>query len=134
MLGLNCMETANSKNEVRRICLYCQKRKVVGRSDRLFCSLDCKNAYHRKHKNDSEKAQERIIKILKKNQQVLKEVLGEKSSLSIEMDKLIAKGFDNDYLTHIKKSKMKGYDYFYVFDYGYRKENDTMVKIVKAFQ
>ena len=62
------MEIANSKNEVRRICLNCQEIKVIGRSDWLFCSFDRKNEYHRKHKNDSEKAQERIIKILKKNQ------------------------------------------------------------------
>ena len=105
----------------------------MGRSDRLFCSLDCKNEYHRKHKSASEIAQDRIIKILKKNQQILREVLGERDTMSIAMDKLIAKGFDDDYLTHIRKSKIKGYEYYFVFDYGYRKESDGIVKVVKAY-
>ncbi len=72
-------------------CLQCNK-KLVGRDDQKYCDLKCKNEYHRKNKTNLEEAQERIIKILKRNQQVLKDVLGEKNSMSIDMDKLIAQG------------------------------------------
>lgn len=75
-----------------------------------------------------------MLKILRKNRTILKEVLGEKDSIEIEMSKLIGKGFDNDYLTHTKQSKISKYDYYYVFDYGYRQTTDNVVKIVKAYQ
>jgi len=63
---------------------------------------------------------------------VLKEVLGEKSSNDIDMDKLVAKGFDNDYLTYSKESS-PGKRYYYSFDYGYRNVANGKVKVVKSF-
>lgn len=120
------------KKQVKR-CLSCNK-PLKGRSDKQFCDSDCKNAYHNAEHGAGEKVYKRVLKILRNNRKILKEVLGEKDTLSIELSKLIGKGFDNDYLTHTKKSIHKGYDYFYVFDYGYRKESDAVVKVVKAFQ
>lgn len=62
------------------------------------------------------------------------EVLGEKKTLNIDLSKLIAKGFDNDYLTHQKPSRFKGDMYYYVFDFGYKIIDDTTVMVLKVFQ
>ena len=120
------------KKEIKR-CLNCEK-PLRGRADKVFCDIGCKNEYHNSALADGEKVYKRVLKILRKNRAILKEVLGEKDSIEIEMNKLIGKGFDNDYLTHTKKSKIGKYDYYYVFDYGYRKQSDSLVKVVKAYQ
>lgn len=117
----------------KRYCLSCEA-ELKGRADQRFCDVACKNEFHNAALSDGEKVYKRVLKILRKNRQILKEVLGEKSSVEIEMSKLIGKGFDNDYLTHIKKSKINEYDYFYVFDYGYRKQKQNIVKVVRAYQ
>lgn len=114
-------------------CLNCNK-VLKGRADKMFCDTTCKNEYHNASLAEGEKVYKRVLKILRNNRAILKEVLGEKDSIEIDMSKLIGKGFDNDYLTHTKKSKIGKYDYYYVFDYGYRQTTDDIVKIVKAYQ
>lgn len=112
-------------------CLTCGK-VIKGRSDKQFCDITCKNAYHNADLAEGEKVYKRVLKILRTNRNVLKEVLGEKSSIEIEMGKLVAKGFDNDYLTHMKDSG-PGKQYYFSFDYGYRDQGNGKVKIVKSF-
>lgn len=121
---------AKAKSAVKK-CLHC-KKVLKGRADKQFCDITCKNAYHNADLADGEKVYKRVLKILRTNRKILKEVLGEKSSIDIEMDKLVAKGFDSDYLTHSKESA-PGKRYYYSFDYGYRSEGNGKVKVVKSF-
>lgn len=64
-------------------CLNCNK-VLKGRSDKLFCNIGCKNEYHNTLSADGEKVYKRVLKILRKNRMILKEVLGEKDSIEIE--------------------------------------------------
>lgn len=121
---------AKTKSPAKK-CLHCNK-VLKGRADKQFCDIICKNAYHNADLADGEKIYKRVLKILRKNRNVLKAVLGEKSSIEIEMEKLIAQGFDNDYLTHSKEST-PGKRYYYCFDYGYRMEPNGKAKVVKSF-
>jgi hypothetical protein len=127
---LASMEITNTEE---RHCLFCSKR-LVGRKDKLFCDTDCKNNYHNLNSTDAEKTLKRIIKILKKNRDVLKDVLGTETTLKTSREKLEAKGYEMEYLTHIKEIGAKKRKYYYVLDYGYRVEDDGMLTVVKAFR
>lgn len=121
------------KTEETKHCLNpgCNKR-LVGRSDKRFCDVECKNQYHRLNKTDFEEGFERVIKILKKNRAVLQAIKGEKETVRTTLDKLIAQGFDNDYLTQVKKIRSKVY--YFSFDHGYRLEESGEVTVVRAFK
>lgn len=115
----------------KKLCLQCGK-PLKGRADKQFCDIGCKNEYHNADLAEGEKIYKRVLKILRNNRKVLKETLGEKTSIDIAMEKLIAKGFDNDYLTHSKR-RGNNTKYYFSFDYGYRDDGNGMVKVVKAF-
>ena len=125
------MAMENPKSEERH-CLFCAKR-LVGRSDKLFCDTECKNNYHNFNSSDAEKTLKRVIKILKKNRDILKDVLGSETTVKTTKEKLEAKGYEMEYLTHIKEVGAKKRKYYYVLDYGYRVEEDNMLTVVKAF-
>jgi len=113
-------------------CLFCNKR-LIGRSDKLFCNVECKNNYHNINSSDAEKALKRITKILKANREILKEVLASETTVKTTMEKLEGKGYEREYLSHIKEVGAKKRKYYYVIDYGYRFEEDGTLTVVKAF-
>lgn len=118
---------------VQKHCLFCGKR-LVGRSDKVFCDTECKNSYHNANSSEASETLKRIVKILKKNRDILKEVLGAETTLKTTKEKLEAKGYEMEYLTHIKEIGAKKRKYYYVLDYGYRIEEDNTLTVVKAFR
>ncbi len=121
------------KHSQIKLCLFCSK-PLKGRSDKKFCDEQCKNQYHNLAVEDGEKTYKRVLKILRKNRQVLKELLGEQSSVVLTKEKLVARGYDPDFLTHFKEVGAAKRRYYFTFDYGYREEGDENVKVVKAFK
>jgi hypothetical protein len=121
----------NPKSEERH-CSYCTKR-LIGRSDKLFCNSDCKNKYHNVNATEAGETFKRIVKILKKNRDVLKEVLGSETTVKTTKEKLEARGYEMNYLTHTKEVGAKKRKYYFVLDYGYRVEEDNSLTVVKAF-
>ena len=126
--------------EVSRPCKDCGKLidLSVGRRDRQFCNETCKNRYHNKQAFEEEKEGKRIVKILKKNRNVLKKMEARKENREIPKERLLKEGFDFDYHTHFKTTVHFSYEYTFCFDYGYRKAKDSYNKkdryiIVKAF-
>lgn len=114
---------------------YCLQygEKMRGRSDKRFCNVECKNKYHNENSTEAGKTYKRVLKILTRNRNILKEVLGGKSTEKITMEKLEGKGYERDYFTHVKEVGLKKRKYYYLFDYGYRIEEDGSLKVVKAF-
>jgi hypothetical protein len=117
----------------KKNCLYCEE-EFSGRSDKLFCDVECKNAFHREQKTDAKETFVRVNKILKKNRDILKDIVGNKQTEKISMEKLVGKGFDTDYLTHSKPYGPKKQNYYYTYDYGYKVEENGGVLVVKAFR
>lgn len=93
--------------------------------------MSCKNKFHNHKQGPGGQTIKRITKILNTNRRVLQEMLGEKTTLTTTMPKLVAKGFDDAYLTHIKESG--GSKYYFTFDFGYRDDGNSKIKLVKAF-
>ena len=70
---------------------------------------------------------------LNKNRRILKNILRKESELVVKRDKLLKQGYEFDYHTHHRISKIKQYEYTFCFDYGYRYVTADSVKVVKAF-
>ena len=62
-------------NDNKRICKMCTT-VIKGRSDKIFCSVNCKSQYSRQLKKVSYSAMDRINKILHRNRSILLETLG----------------------------------------------------------
>lgn len=97
-------------------CPMCRK-KVVGRSDKKFCSVACKSLYHFKLAKHTEQAAQRIDKILHRNRSILREIMGKRTT-NKKVSRLILdkKKFNYHYITgfHINtRNKMihRVYDY-----------------------
>lgn len=118
-----------------KLCLECGDPVGKGRIDRKFCSVECKNKYHNKESYSGKISTARIKKILAKNRKILKKIAVRKDADQIQKERLLKEGFDFDYHTHFRISKVKQYQYTICFDYGYRQiEKKDAYKVVKAFE
>ncbi len=92
---------------------------VVGRSDKLFCSIKCKSIKQYEDRQENEKFYLQIDKQLKVNRKLLRRY--NKSGVStIRKSELINKGFNPNYFTHFWKNQ-KGDVYLFVYEYGFLK-------------
>jgi hypothetical protein len=83
-------------------CRYCGK-PVRGRSDKLFCDVICKNAFHNVAHQQERRDVHQIDRILKHNRKVLKEVLGDRLKVQVPRAALIQQGLQFEFHTHQQK-------------------------------
>jgi len=108
-------------------CTECQI-KFVGRSDKKFCSDQCRSIYNNRGKFDKEKEILRINAILRKNRTLLKKV-NPIGKTTIRKEVLVIQGFDFKYFTHIFNTK-NGQTYYFCYEYGYSYIPDDKLLLV----
>ncbi|SOC79664.1 hypothetical protein SAMN06296241_1195 [Salinimicrobium sediminis] len=101
---------------MEKTCLECGE-KIVGRTDKKFCSDYCRNAYNNNLNKDSKNLVRNVNNQLRKNYRILEE-LNPDGKIRISKLKLAAKGFNFDYFTSIYTTKT-GNTYYFVYDQGY---------------
>lgn len=102
----------------QRYCLYCSK-PVKGRIDKKFCDDWCRNAYNNKRYGHSSGFVKNVNSILRKNRQILENLIPEgKEVFKTPRKKLAEKGFNFHYITHIHITQ-KGLTYYFCYEYGY---------------
>jgi hypothetical protein len=107
-------------------------KKVVGRSDKLFCSVKCKSTYHRKLRKKTKLITLTIDEILHRNRSILYEIIGDVAiNKTVPRMVLEKKKFQFMYHTHIHKNK-HGKTYFYVYDLAWMSFSDNKVLIIKT--
>ena len=74
-------------NNNMRKCRMC-KKQLVGRSDKMFCKIYCKNEYHFKLRAATTKASKNIDFILHRNRSILLELTG-KNTFQKKIPRLI---------------------------------------------
>ena len=112
-----------------RICLEC-KDKLNGRKDQKFCSDYCRNSFNNKQNEDANKYVRRINGILRKNRRIL-EKLNHAGKRTIDAIILAEEGFNFHYFTNVFSTKNGG-QYYFCYEYGYRKiENDQCILVIK---
>lgn len=101
----------------KKVCLSCGEA-IKGRSDKKFCSDQCRNSYNNELNSDANNYVRVINNSLRKNRRILAEVLGENEKLKISKEKLSAKGLSFSYYTNMFQSKT-GNTYYFCYEYGY---------------
>lgn len=104
---------------------------IIGRSDKLFCSVKCKNYYHTNLRRVTNEAALKIDRILHRNRSILLEVLGKNLNRK-KVSRLVLeqKKFRFNYLTHFhtnKESKV----YHWVYDFAWMSFSDDTILIIR---
>jgi predicted nucleic acid-binding Zn ribbon protein len=97
-------------------CLECGA-KLIGRSDKKFCSDQCRNTYNNRLNKDETAYMKNVNRILRKNRRILKE-LNPGGKTKVKKQTLLAKGFVFKHFTHIFRNK-EGKIYYFCYEYGY---------------
>lgn len=112
------------------LCKMC-KNPVNGRSDKIFCSISCKNEYHVILRRVTRKTLGNVDKILHRNRSILLEVMGKRTTQTrISREVLDKKKFNYDYCTGYFVNK-KGLTFHYVYDFRWAIYSDKEIIIYK---
>ena len=101
---------------MEKACQECGE-KIVGRTDKKFCSDYCRNAYNNNLNKDGKNLVRNVNNQLRKNYRILEE-LNPADKTKVSKSKLLAKGFNFEYFTSIYTTKV-GNIYYFVYDQGY---------------
>jgi hypothetical protein len=113
-----------------RNCTCCAK-PVKGRSDKKFCDDYCRAAYNNQLNSVANNFIRNVNNALGKNRRILESLLPDgEATAKTNRDKLIEKGFQFKYHTHLYSTK-KGDTYFYCYEYGYLPLENNWFLIVK---
>lgn len=113
---------------MQRSCLECGE-KIVGRTDKKFCSDYCRNAYNNNINKDTNNLVRNINNSLRRNYRILGE-LNPTDKTKTSKTKLLAKGFNFEYFTSIYTTKA-GTVYYFVYDQGYLPLEGDFYALVK---
>ena len=114
-----------------RKCKVC-KDTFSGRVNKIFCSIKCKNYYHKNLRYTSFKAAIRINEYLKRNHGILLEILGKNlTQVKVYRNILEDKKYRFKYHTH-QHTNSKGKIMHYIYDLGWVEFSDDEVLIVRA--
>lgn len=84
-------------------CAQCGAPLTVGRVDRRFCSMECKNRWHNSQRfPNREKEVKRVLRILENNRKVLDRLL-KLDMHSVDRPTLLHLGFNLNYFTTFEK-------------------------------
>ncbi len=104
--------------------------KIAGRSDKKFCSEQCRNEYNNLLNKDVNNYVRNINNVLRKNRRILSQLNpGEKTKM--HKDKMLSSGFDFNYYTNTYTTK-SGSTYYFCYEQGYLSiGNDYYALVVK---
>ena len=101
---------------MEKACSECGE-KIVGRTDKKFCSDYCRNSHHNNLNKDRKNLIRNVNNLLRKNYRIL-EQLNPNDKTRVSKSKLLAKGFNFEYFTSIYTTKT-GNTYYFIYDQGY---------------
>ena len=115
-------------------CPNC-KEKVIGRSDKIFCTSYCKSSYH--YQKDIQKDKNlfrKIDKQIKLNRRLLK-LYNKSGKAVVRKEELLKEGFNPKYFTHYWKNQ-KNDVYLFCFEFGFleKKENSKSKFVLVQWQ
>lgn len=102
---------------VDRVCLDCGAR-ILGRSDKKFCSDQCRNNFNNRLNRDSNNYVRNVHALLRRNRKVLYDLYCE-GHRRIHRDALFAMGYNFSFFTHQVETN-EGIRWLFCFEYGFR--------------
>jgi hypothetical protein len=101
---------------VERVCLDCGA-KLLGRSDKKFCSDQCRNNYNNRLNRDQNNFVRNVHAQLNRNRRILSDLF-DAGHHHIHRDALIAQGYNFNFFTHLVETP-SGERWSYCFEYGF---------------
>ena len=112
---------------MRSKCLECGD-EFKGRTDKKFCSPQCRSSYNNKLNSDATNFVRNINNILRKNRRILAE-LNPKGKSKVHRDQLLERGFKFSYFTN-QYHTQSGNEYHFCYDQGYLALADDYYSLV----
>ena len=116
-------------NEDERHCLECGNEIEYYRKGKLFCDDRCRSKYHNRDKNWIRHYHAKVIGVLERNCDILKE-LCEKEIKSVDLGDLEQWGFSIDYTTSVRK--MRRHLEYRCFEYKFNRSEGKIYGIEKV--
>ncbi|SRR5690606_28833261 len=113
---------------MQKKCLECGE-EIIGRVDKKFCNDYCRNAYNNKLNKDNKKLIRNVNNRLRRNYRILAE-LNPDQKTTVSKTKLLAHGFDFNYITSLYITKA-GKTYYFVYNQGYLPLENEYFALVK---
>lgn len=114
---------------MNKTCPACGE-KIIGRSDKKFCSDGCRNSYNNQQNKDTTNLIRNTNNALRKNYRILHK-LNPEGKTKTTKTKLLNEGFRFDLFTSTYITK-EGKTYFFIYDHGYLPiDNDFYVLVVR---
>ncbi len=109
---------------MERVCLDCGE-KILGRSDKKFCSDQCRNNYNNRINRDTNNYVRNVHAQLRRNRKILADFYDE-GHKRIHRDALFALGYNFTFFTHLVETN-NGEKWSYCFEYGFKTiDNDYL--------
>ena len=102
---------------------------MEGRSDKKFCSDQCRASYNNSQRSKSERMIQEVNKVLRKNRTLLK-MLNPSGMSVLKKDFLNQNGFNFNYFTSRYKTK-EGNEYWFCYDIGWMQLDDEKIRIIE---
>jgi len=115
--------------KLARKCRLC-KSNLVGRFDKVFCSLSCKNEYHIKLRRATKVATKKVDTILHRNRSILLELMG-KNTRQKKMPKILLdkKKFNYTYVTaYHRNNQQKMVNQVYDFSWMIFSDEEVLIR------
>ena len=111
---------------MERKCLDCGD-SLKGRTDKKFCSDQCRNNFNNKLNRDSNNFVRNVHGLLRKNRRILADLYSE-GKMNIHKDALYAMGYNFNFFTHVVENK-SGEVINHCFEYGFREVGDDFITL-----
>ena len=113
--------------ETAKKCLECG-RELFGRSDKRFCSDQCRTSYNNRLNSDRTNYMRKVNRILRKNRKILHD-LNPHGKTKIHREKLMTRGYNFTFHTNIYTTR-SGTAYYFCYDQGYLAIEDNYLMLV----
>jgi len=111
---------------VERKCLDCGDI-IRGRSDKKFCSDQCRNSYNNRLNRDTNNFVRNVHGLLRKNRRILADLYTE-GRRRTHKDALFALGYNFSFFTHVIETSGSE-KYLFCFEYGFRDAGDDFIEL-----
>ncbi len=113
----------------KKKCMECGD-SFLGRSDKKFCSSQCRSQYNNRLNSDASNFMRNINNILRKNRRILAD-LNPRGKAQVHRNDLIERGFKFSYFTNQYVTK-SGNVYCFCYDHGYlERDNDYFTLVIR---
>ena len=118
-------------SKMKKNCQICSK-EFQGRSDKKFCSTECKNKFNNELRNPDNDVIARVDKLLHRNHHILSTLMAEAKEKKVHFSKitLIRAGFDFTHFTGTYLNN-QGKIYHYIYDFAWMEFSTQEVMVVK---